>query len=82
MVTLAVVLNKAFNPVHVSLLGTDTVVLHPQLIAYLIEQLGRFCGGAFFRQIRVHHNFALNEFMVLHHRCQIIHLEGAFAGIF
>jgi hypothetical protein len=80
--TLAVEENIAFNPVHVSLFGANTIVLHAQLIAYLIKQPGRFCSGAFIRQIRGYHNFALNQFMALHHGCRIIHPEGAFAGAF
>ena len=37
---LAVEVNITFNPVHIALLSSDSIVLHPHLIAYLIKQLG------------------------------------------
>ena len=48
----------------------------------LFSLFWRFCSGAFIRQIRGCHNFILNKYMALHHGFQIIHLEGAFTGIF
>jgi len=72
----------AFNPINIRMLSTDTIVLHPQLIADLVKQLGRICSGAFIRQIRGRHNFAPNKVNALHIDFQVIHLEGAFTGAF
>jgi len=46
-VALAVKVNIAFNPVQVGLFSANAIVLHAQLIAHLVKQLGRFCRGAF-----------------------------------
>jgi len=42
-VALAKMPDKSFNPIYVSLLGTQAVVLEADLAAYLIQQTGR--GG-------------------------------------
>ena len=74
--------NKAFNPVHVSCFGTNGIMFHPQLIANLIKQSGRFTRGVFLGRIRGCHNFTAIKNKALRVGCQIIHLEGAFHGIF
>lgn len=41
--------NIAFNPSHISIFSANTVVLHAQPIAHLVEQLGGFQNGDFVR---------------------------------
>lgn len=33
-------MNKAFNPIDISTFSANAVMLHPQLVAYLIKQVG------------------------------------------
>ena len=44
---LAMEKNKAFNPIEISLLGSSRIVLHPQLVAYLIKEFRGLCHDVF-----------------------------------
>ena len=57
---LVVEVNITFNPVHMALLSSDSIVLHSQLIAYLIKQLGGCNHVVFIRKIRVCEIFTSN----------------------
>lgn len=61
---------------------TNAVMFAPDLVADLIEQLGRFGNGAFIRQIRGRHNSALNKVHALHATRQITHLIKCFSQHF
>jgi hypothetical protein len=81
-VALAVKDNIASNPVCISVFRANAIVLYAQLIANLVKQLGGICHGAFIGKIRVCHNFSSFKNGALQSASQIIHLEGAFTGIF
>ncbi len=81
-VALAVIVNIASNPIRIGLLGSNTVMLHAQLIAHFVQQFGGICRGAFIGNFGVYHNFSARKNKALQIQFQFIHLEGAFQGIF
>lgn len=56
----AMEVNIAFNPVYITLLSSSSIVLHLQLITYLIKQLGGYIHVVFIRKIRVCEIFTTN----------------------
>lgn len=70
--------HKTLYPVHISLFSANAVMLQPDLIPYLIKQLGRLGGRCIWRSIWGVHKKAIARLSrVMLWSNWIIHLEGA-----
>ena len=79
--TLALKPDEAFNPVHISLLGADAVMLHAQAVTYLIKQFRRRSSEVFlFRIFGCYHFLNPLRTLTIYTMREIIHLEGVFTS--
>ena len=70
--------DEAFNPVHKGLFGADALSFHPQLVAYLIEQLQWLSSEVFLIHFRV--CVFLNRPQIFENSlmCKNVHLKDVF----